>query len=233
MQAYEAPLSTDTYELPDAEALGIRMLGVALENGLVNGIDAISAEVMLAALEYYLKGLVQTAFDTVKRRRARANTSGDANGMSVLQTRGPNGSTSQRVNQIHDPEDIITVDDIARIVESSPNYLVELSGPFFRMNDTMRMDDDEWAKLSGQAFNVENHGLLEETESGVFGIAADEDTQMVDINQSSRVKLKSLGMGVSTSQANLVAAVASTSGPQGDIDMLLDAIFADGVSNVS
>lgn len=113
VHSYEANLATDTYELPDTEALGVRMLGVSLEHGLIQGVDPISAEIMLAGLEHYLKDLVQQAFDRVKRRR----------------------SSSQ--------DDIITVEDISKIMESSPNCFVELNGPFYRLNDTLLMNDDE------------------------------------------------------------------------------------------
>lgn len=215
--AYEAPLATDTYELPDSEALGVRMLGVALENGLINGIDPLSAEVMLAALEYYLKGLVQTAFDTVKRRR-------------VMSNRESSTQTTLRPNQIHDPEDIITVQDISRIVESSPSYLVEVNGPFFRMNDTMLMDDDEWAKLSGQAFAGDSLSVLEDVNDGDARTITVGGSDTSDHNLNTQVKVSSIGMGISTSQARLIAAVSSSSGPHANIDSLLDAIVADGMA---
>lgn len=66
--SYDAPLLTDTYELPDASALGVRMLGVSLEHGLLQGVDTESTEIMLAGLEHYLKDLIQQAFERVKRR---------------------------------------------------------------------------------------------------------------------------------------------------------------------
>lgn len=129
MHAYEANLATDTYELPDTEALGVRMLGVSLEHGLIQGVDPSSAEIMLAGLEHYLKDLIQQAFDRVKRRRELTGRQGNGDDeRSML----PGGQ-----------EDTITVEDISRIMDSSPTCFVELNGPFYRLNDSLLMNDDE------------------------------------------------------------------------------------------
>ena len=42
-----------------------------------------------------------------------------------------------------DQEDVITVEDISMILESSPNCFVEFSGPLYRLNDVMLRNDDE------------------------------------------------------------------------------------------
>lgn len=266
IQAYEEPLATDSYELPDTESLNVRMLGIALENGLVNGVDGLSADVMLAALEYYLKGLVQTAFDTVKRRKAMAGSSSSStltNGTSLNKSKtststgsastatgavsGSSAGGGGRVGQpseMHETEDIITVEDISRIIESAPSYLVEVNGPFFRMNDTMRMDDDEWAKLSGQMFEEGGPSAVVGVggpSDAVANVDGSGDVVMSDAennnNNSSHngigdsQKKIQIGMGVSNSHARLIAAVASSSGPHGNIDVLLDAIVADGVAS--
>lgn len=126
---YDAALSTESYELPDASALGVRMLGVSLEHGLLQGVDSGSTEVMLAGLEYYLKDLVQQAFERVKRRR-RGSPSSHGVGAAVP------GTVDQQ-------EDMITVEDMAMILESAPNCFVEVSGPLYRLNDVMLRNDDE------------------------------------------------------------------------------------------
>lgn len=125
---YDAPLSTESYELPDASALGVRMLGVSLEHGLLQGVDPGSTEVMLAGLEYYLKDLVQQAFERVKRRRRSPSS------------HGPGAAVPGAVDQ---QDDMITVEDMAMILESAPNCFVEVSGPLYRLNDVMLRNDDE------------------------------------------------------------------------------------------
>lgn len=55
----DAPLAQDSYELPDNTSVGSRMLGIALENGLLRGIDAGTTDVMLASLDAYLNTLVE------------------------------------------------------------------------------------------------------------------------------------------------------------------------------
>lgn len=110
--AYDAPLLTDSFELPDTSALGVRMLGMSLEHGLLQGVDSASTGIMLAGLEHYLKDLVQQAFEKVKRRSP-------------------------------EQEDVITVEDISMILESSPSCFVEVSGPLYRLNGVMLRNDDE------------------------------------------------------------------------------------------
>ncbi|VVT50055.1 uncharacterized protein SAPINGB_P002578 [Magnusiomyces paraingens] len=161
MHAYDASLSTDTYELPDAEALSIRMLGVSLEHGLLQGIDPAAAEVMLAGLEHYLRDLVQQAFERVKRRRELAIrnestgaimvngtsslggsvTGGSSAGVSVAGDLAGDAGGSSGNGMMH--EDTITVEDLACIIESAPTCFVEVNGPLFRMNDSLLMNDDE------------------------------------------------------------------------------------------
>lgn len=160
IHSYEAPLASDTYELPDNEALGVRMLGVSLEHGLIQGVDPVSVEIMLAGLEHYLKDLVQQAFERVKRRKVPAGHNEGASGSSV------NGSSSNsrhsgsdisanghhKVAPVnHHQEDVITVEDIARIMDSTPSCFVELNGPFYRLNDTLMMNDDEYVAVSKNA----------------------------------------------------------------------------------
>lgn len=42
-----------------------------------------------------------------------------------------------------DQEDLITVEDLSMILESSPSCFVEVSGPLYRLNDVMLRNDDE------------------------------------------------------------------------------------------
>lgn len=69
IHAYETPLSSENYELPDQDALTTRMLGISLEHGLLQGVDKQCPEVLQIGLEQYLRDLVQQVVDTVKWRR--------------------------------------------------------------------------------------------------------------------------------------------------------------------
>lgn len=68
IHAYEAPLASETYELPDNESLATRMLGVSLEHGLLQGVSSESTSVMVCGLEIYLKGIIEQMVDRAKIR---------------------------------------------------------------------------------------------------------------------------------------------------------------------
>lgn len=69
IHAYEAPLASETFELPDNESLSTRMLGISLEHGLLQGVSSESASVMVCGLEIYLKGIIEQMVDRAKIRR--------------------------------------------------------------------------------------------------------------------------------------------------------------------
>ncbi|KAK9447451.1 transcriptional regulator of RNA polII, SAGA, subunit-domain-containing protein [Limtongia smithiae] len=65
-QSYQAPLATETYEIPDTDSLRTRILGIAYENGLLDGIASDVPDVILAGLEYHMRDFLQQIFDRVR-----------------------------------------------------------------------------------------------------------------------------------------------------------------------
>lgn len=70
IHSYDAPLAAEAYELPDTDVLHTRMLGVSLEHGLLQGIEPQTTDVVLAALEYYLRDVIQQLYDRIRLRRS-------------------------------------------------------------------------------------------------------------------------------------------------------------------
>lgn len=65
----QALLCVESYHLPDAENLKIRMLGIAREHGLTGVIEKDSIDVLYKGLEYYIQNIVETAIDSVRYRK--------------------------------------------------------------------------------------------------------------------------------------------------------------------
>lgn len=68
IQSLDAPLIAETHEFPDDSAMGTRMLGVALENGLLHGIGAGTTDMMLLGVESYLRNIVDQLVELKHRR---------------------------------------------------------------------------------------------------------------------------------------------------------------------
>jgi transcriptional coactivator HFI1/ADA1 len=135
IHAYETPLASEAYELPDQDALTTRMLGISLEHGLLQGVDRQCPEVLQIALEQYLRDLVQQVVDTVQWRKKPG-------------------------------ENILTAEDLSRVLESSATSFVEPSGPTYRLQDVVLTDEDTLmedappqSKPGQNTANNENAGL--------------------------------------------------------------------------
>lgn len=135
IHAYETPLASEAYELPDQDVLTTRMLGISLEHGLLQGVDRQCPELLQIALEQYLRDLVQQVVDTVQWRKKPG-------------------------------ENILTAEDLARVLESSATSFVEPSGPTYRLQDVVLTDEDTLmedaptqARPDHSAANNENAGL--------------------------------------------------------------------------
>lgn len=59
LQGYHAPLATSTHSLPEDDALQDRMLGIAIQNGIVNGIAPGVRPLLLLGLETHLKTVLE------------------------------------------------------------------------------------------------------------------------------------------------------------------------------
>lgn len=64
VQAFDTPLDSESHELSDDSHLAQRMLGTALEHGLVSGIGVGSVDVMQAGVEAYLRQVLEQLVQT-------------------------------------------------------------------------------------------------------------------------------------------------------------------------
>ncbi|EPY50494.1 SAGA complex subunit Hfi1 [Schizosaccharomyces cryophilus OY26] len=64
---YVAPLASETLEVPDADSLKERITAIALENGLLGGIEKSVPEVILAGLENHIKNIFSKCFSIMDR----------------------------------------------------------------------------------------------------------------------------------------------------------------------
>ncbi|KAF9948246.1 hypothetical protein BGZ70_002301 [Mortierella alpina] len=65
-----APLCFDSKELPDFEAMKDRMTAVAMENGLMAGVQEGAVELMLHALESHIKSIISNCIIKLRTNRA-------------------------------------------------------------------------------------------------------------------------------------------------------------------
>ncbi|ANB14643.1 Hfi1p [Sugiyamaella lignohabitans] len=164
IHSYEAPLASEIYELPDNDSLNARMLGISLEHGLLHGIDNGVCDIMIAGLEHYLKDVVQQIFDKARLRKIpdsantsifeqssprTASVSGAASALTEpISKRG--GSISQTTNPFSAPatslagsfEDTMTAEDMAMALDTAPHSFVEMTGPVYRLKNTMLTDEE-------------------------------------------------------------------------------------------
>ncbi|KAG5354885.1 Transcriptional coactivator HFI1/ADA1 [Yarrowia sp. B02] len=112
IHAYQTQLATESRELPDADHLRSRMVGIALEHGVLGGLGQNVVELIQVGLEYYLKGIIQETVEMVKLRK------------------------------IKDKEAIATAADMAVVLESTPNLTVETCAPVYRLNNVMLQNDE-------------------------------------------------------------------------------------------
>lgn len=112
IHAYQTQLATESRELPDADHLRSRMIGIALEHGVLGGLGQNVVELIQVGLEYYLKGIIQETVEMVKLRKMK------------------------------DKEAIATASDMAVVLETTPNLTVETCAPVYRLNNVMLQNDE-------------------------------------------------------------------------------------------
>ncbi|KAK9238917.1 transcriptional regulator of RNA polII, SAGA, subunit-domain-containing protein [Lipomyces kononenkoae] len=165
-QSYQAPLATESYELPDTDNMRTRILGIAYEHGLLDGIANDVPDIILAGLEYHLRDFLQQLLDRVRPKKhkkmsdpsfvslenassqliAHASTKDRANGTAgesaVNGESEVNGvKTKRQRTQQYEDDNIITAEDMALALELAPHSIVEPSGPLYRLWDIMLRDE--------------------------------------------------------------------------------------------
>ncbi|KAK9472612.1 transcriptional regulator of RNA polII, SAGA, subunit-domain-containing protein [Dipodascopsis tothii] len=159
LQSYQAPLAAESFELPDADTLSTRILGIAYEHGLVDGIAKDVPDAVLAGLEYHLRDFLQQIFDRVRpSKRTKFFTNRDAlvsyhtlaepdpdaaaaagSAAGVIGAALPKPKPARR--RLVDDDNIVTAEDMALALELAPHSIVEPGGPFLRLYDVMLQDE--------------------------------------------------------------------------------------------
>ena len=88
VQAFDTPMASEIHELSEDSQLGQRMLGTALENGLVNGIGVGAVDVMQVGLEYYLRNILEQVVQMKHRKFSAENPIGTED-LSLFATSHP------------------------------------------------------------------------------------------------------------------------------------------------
>ncbi|KAK9467580.1 transcriptional regulator of RNA polII, SAGA, subunit-domain-containing protein [Lipomyces arxii] len=170
-QSYHAPLATESFELPDADNLRTRVLGIAYEHGLVDGISNEVPEFILAGLEYHLRDFLQQLLNRVRPQKhkksldaaylsmtssvtqplkqegdptataASSNTDVKQKPGVAVITANGTSSAGKRKRQLYEDDGVITAEDMALALDLAPHSIIELSGPLYRLWDVMLKDE--------------------------------------------------------------------------------------------
>jgi len=128
-------LSTETFSLPDNENLKNRMLGIAREHGLTGNIDKNVVDLTYIGLENYLKNIIEQAIDTVRYRKHKYSSE------DILESTTTTTTISSKKPSIKKQKKIIlTNEDMVDTFNLFP-YLVEPSGPIYRLHSVQLNDD--------------------------------------------------------------------------------------------
>ncbi|KAF9106395.1 hypothetical protein BGX27_009185 [Mortierella sp. AM989] len=147
-----APLCFESKELPDFESMRDRMTAVAMENGLMGGVQEGAVELMLHALESHIKGIISNCIIKLRTNRALGITVPKRDAVALGQPHNPVSTSSeetsspfQKNSNVAEAESssssyqasynsnnhnsrhttTITAKDLAFTIGISPNMLVE------------------------------------------------------------------------------------------------------------
>lgn len=164
------PIATDNYELPDDDDLSKRVLMIMRESGLTGGINSQVLEVIVLGLESYLRNIVESTIDVARYRGNKYNNSDFLSTaiqtvketfndkMDISNDRATNDINSSQMDQDSDDDDesqskrrkvTLNINDMYDSLEMFP-YLIDPSGPKYRLNNVMLKNDDEVDDLDYQ-----------------------------------------------------------------------------------
>ncbi|KAF9366387.1 hypothetical protein BGX34_003666 [Mortierella sp. NVP85] len=142
------PLCFDSKELPDFESMKERMTAVAMENGLLGGVQEGAVELMLHSLESHIKNIISNCIVKLRTNRAlginvpkrdliippgqqhNSGSSHSAAGTSSSAAGQPSSSSAPYQASYNNSHNLkrtttITAKDLAFTIDISPNMLVE------------------------------------------------------------------------------------------------------------
>lgn len=159
VNGFNAPLSIDSYSLPDNDTLILRMTGVAREHGLVGSVDSKCVDMVSIALDHYLKKIIELGIDSVRYRRKKYSEYYDLNdeglyvpvsglGMDFISTEnvvntGNKNNDEQEKSLIIQPKMSLTNEDIQTALTIFPNLVEPSTGIFQTLTSIGLYNDDE------------------------------------------------------------------------------------------
>lgn len=141
MNGFNAPLATDSFSLPDTESLFLRMVGIAREHGLVGAVDTGCVELLLLALDNYLKNIIESAINTVRYRRKKYSEYYDIKDNGMYEPVAKN-EEEDPADQASGKTIRLTNEDLYECFTIFPN-LVEPTGAFYSLPNVNLFNDDE------------------------------------------------------------------------------------------
>ncbi|KAI5970360.1 hypothetical protein CANMA_000523 [Candida margitis] len=151
LNGINAPIATESYEIPDADTLSKQILMTMREHGLTGGLNSGVIEVLLLGLKSHLKNIVESAIDVAKYRKNKYTNNdyvpldNDADGINI-------GSSSKPApafpDTTHNKDMVLSVEDLYDTFEMFP-HIIEPCGPKLRLGNVMLENDD----YQGKSFN--------------------------------------------------------------------------------
>lgn len=143
MNGFNAPLSTDSYSLPDTESLFLRMVGIAREHGLVGAVDTDCVELLSLALDNFLKNIIESAIDTVRYRRKKYSEYYDVKDSGMYEpVVDAGGDECEDESHLSTKVVSLTNEDLYECLNLFPN-LVEPTGALYTLPMVNLINDDE------------------------------------------------------------------------------------------
>ncbi|KNZ53494.1 hypothetical protein VP01_3225g3 [Puccinia sorghi] len=150
MRCQQAPICSESKQLPDLDTLKDRMSLIAFDSGLVNGVDKTASSLALIALEVHLKTLLGDLLSLIRPDRSVANTadseivstSPDAAGTAVERddnlVEPPAASTSARP---YSPSDSLSRPDQATSPMVKQSAPISLANQAYQASSNLRLRD--------------------------------------------------------------------------------------------
>ncbi|KAL6939265.1 hypothetical protein ACO0RG_003098 [Hanseniaspora osmophila] len=161
VDSYQGLLCQELYSLPDNKLLMQRMYGIMRENGLIGELDKSCLDLVILALEKYMRNLIESGIDSIRYRRKKYSDLYDLDANGAYQEIGAFTSGLQApaeeiefakeekipVQEYHSQQqqqlDIaLTNEDIMDTLQVNPS-LMDPGSIFYNMNINYNKNDDQ------------------------------------------------------------------------------------------
>ncbi|KAL6942543.1 hypothetical protein ACO0QE_003722 [Hanseniaspora vineae] len=165
VESYQGLLCQELYSLPDNKSLMQRMYGIMREHGLIGELDKSCLDLVILALEKYLRNLIESGIDSIRYRRKKYSDLYDLDANGTYQEIGAFTSglklpaeenefaeekgkiittttTQQQQQQQQQPNIALTNEDIMDTLQVCPS-LMDPGSIFYNMNINYNKNDDQ------------------------------------------------------------------------------------------